>query len=87
MINRLKLNILVDIVSFVIFIPVAISSFVLYYALPRGSGGNNTLILGLTRGDWLGMHYITGFILISLVIIHLVLHWYMIKNLLKMFKP
>ncbi|MBW3004199.1 DUF4405 domain-containing protein [Candidatus Woesearchaeota archaeon] len=80
--NLLKTNIIVDIIAFVFFIPVTISSFVLYYIMPKGTGGSHAVtVLSLTRGEWVSAHYITGFIFIALMITHLILHWRFIKNI------
>ncbi|MEA3430903.1 MAG: DUF4405 domain-containing protein [Nanoarchaeota archaeon] len=80
--NKLKINIMVDIIMFIIFIPVAISSFVLHFADSPG----RTEVLGLTLHSWSKMHTLTGFIFIGLMVIHLALHWYIIKNIPKILK-
>ena len=72
----------------------AVSGFVLWLALPCGSGGRRgtgvedaAAFWGLPRDTWLNLHNWIGLALIVTVVIHLVLHWrwivYMTKTYFK----
>jgi cytochrome b subunit of formate dehydrogenase len=81
--DKAKTKFWVDLLLFLDFLALAISGFVLKYALPRGSGrllGENTF-LGLLREDWLSMHNVTAVLIVIFILIHLLLNWAWIKNM------
>lgn len=81
--EKVKVKFWVDILMFIDFLLLAISGFVLKYALPRGSGkllGENTF-LGLFREDWLAIHNVTAVLIVFFILIHLALNWAWIKNM------
>jgi len=88
-----KINLIINIVSFLIFSFSAFSGFVLWKILPSGGGfqggrgivGNN-VFLSLFRNGWSDLHIYVNLIFVSLVLIHLILHWTWIKNIPKMIK-
>jgi hypothetical protein len=55
----------------------AVSGFVLWLALPSGSGRGafNLTYLGITRHTWIDIHDWVAIALIAIVIIHLIMHW------------
>jgi hypothetical protein len=81
MARRRTLNAIVNLMSLLSFIPVAISGFVLFFVFPSGGfqGGRNPLytdvFLGITRNDWIAVHDVLGMVFILLMAIHIVLHW------------
>ncbi|MHC1630786.1 MAG: DUF4405 domain-containing protein [Methanotrichaceae archaeon] len=88
--NRVKLNLLFDILSFFAFLASTISGVVLWQVLPYGQGfrgGRGILadqsFLGLARHDWLDIHDYSSWIFVALVAIHIALHWRWIKVQLK----
>jgi len=81
-----KINALIDILLFILFIPTAVSSFILYFYLPSGGGKVASEIWGLTRHNWTEIHYYIGFAFIALMVIHLLFHWKWIKNLNKILR-
>lgn len=74
--NRPKLNYIVDAISFITFLIVAISGVAIYFFMPQGvrQGGQQEL-LGITKNTWSEIHNILGLIFVILAIIHLILHW------------
>lgn len=75
--NINKSKFIVDVLMFVDFVLLAVSGFVLWWALPRGSGGIPFFFLD--RGEWLRMHDVTSIILVVLILVHLILNWNWIK--------
>ena len=90
--NKVKVNAIVDIIMFAVFVPCVYSAFVLKFVLTinRMMGANtptgSLMHLGLKRWQWRSMHDITGWIFIVLVIIHLLLHLRWIMSIPKFFK-
>lgn len=68
--KKIKINMWVDIIAFLIFIPVVVSSIVLASKISSGSN----LFLGLAKPAWTALHTATGFAFIALIIIHFLLH-------------
>ncbi len=62
----------------------SISGLVLFFA-PTGRFSGRYEILGLKKEVWKDLHSYTGFIIISLAILHLVLNWNILKAELKRF--
>lgn len=55
----------------------AVSGFVLWFAIPSGSGrrGVELAYLGLTRHTWIDIHDWVAIALGLIVIIHFIVHW------------
>lgn len=88
--NRGVINLAVDALMFLCFAFLAGIGFMLKYVLPSGRerfaiyGDNIELFLfGLDRRDWGTVHLWVAFTIIGLLGLHLVLHWSIIKALLK----
>ena len=86
--NRTALNAIVDAVAYAGIIALATTGLMLRYQMPPGSGGLHgmgsgagagsrsvTLVWGLSRHEWGGIHYWVALILLSVLAVHLVLHW------------
>ena len=88
---KIKFNAIINIISFIDFLLVHISSIALY-VLPQGyQGGRNPNYLtaeffGGSRHFWEDMHTWSGWIMLGLVFIHLLLHINWIKCLPNIFK-
>ena len=73
--NKNKIYYFLDIIMFLLFIVVAISSVALYF-LPSGvRRGSWQLFWGVSKSDWLFVHKWAGIVLIILMFIHFLLHW------------
>ena len=88
-----KINIFVNIANLLAGLVSLFSGIVIWTILSSGQGfrgGRGELdinsFLGLERYYWTDIHIIFSLIFVGLIIIHLVLHWYWIKNLPKMIK-
>ncbi|MEM4330607.1 MAG: DUF4405 domain-containing protein [Candidatus Pacearchaeota archaeon] len=85
---RTRLNYLIDISLIISFLINSISALIIFFFLPSGvRQGRYQLFLGITKGFYSSTHEISGIIFITLVIIHLLLHWkwliYTSKNFFK----
>ena len=84
--DKNKTKFWIDFCMFISFLIIAISGFVLWLVLPRGSGklGNGFIFL---RETWILIHNWFSVLLIILILIHLILNYTWIKYMLKnMFK-
>ncbi len=86
--NRTTLNAVVDAVAYAGIIVLATTGLMLRYQMPPGSGGLHgmgsgagagsrsvTLVWGLSRHEWGGIHYWVALVLLGVLAVHLVLHW------------
>ena len=80
MLKKASLIKLVDIVAFVSFIFVASTGVLLRYVLPPRSG-QATEIVGMSRHEWGDVHFYITSIFLSILSIHLILHWRFFQNL------
>jgi len=79
---KLKVNAIIDILMAIFFIIVVINSIVLFVYFPHSQGGYQggknsvylTSFFGLTKIQWTDFHINTGFALIALMALHLLLH-------------
>ena len=96
--KRPNLNLIVDVVAFMLAVVVVVTGLVLEYVLPPGSGRLATeglglgpgamhksilLLWGLTRHEWGNIHYWTAISLMAALSFHLVLHWRWIVCMVK----
>ena len=72
------INALIDISCLITFIPSLISGLVLYRVLPS---------LGINGSQWLIIHDYTSLAFAALLIIHLFLHWKLLRNIPGNLKP
>ncbi|MFA5745952.1 MAG: DUF4405 domain-containing protein [archaeon] len=74
--DKIKINYFIDVLLIISFIVVAITSLVIFFFLPSGvrQAGYQTF-LGLTKHSWGNIHTISGFAMIILSLIHLILHF------------
>jgi uncharacterized iron-regulated membrane protein len=84
--NRSTINYLVDFVGLICFVLVSITGVILYH-IPEGRRSGWEMFWGVTKHTWQDIHDYSGFLLIAVVAIHLLLHltwiWCMTKNLFR----
>ena len=92
--NRAKLNFIIDIFMFICMMLVANIGFLIKFTLIPGRearkiyGRNVDLFLfGMDRHQWGTLHLYIGFILLGLLVVHLLLHWKMIRTLYRQLIP
>lgn len=95
MIKRATLNFMIDLVSFVDLLFLAVTGTIMKWILPPGTGGHGRALTGgrgrqeikylwsMTRHDWGDIHFILALLFVFLVAVHLVLHWNWIKGYFK----
>lgn len=86
--NKLKLNYIVDFLMFISFLITGVSGIVASVFVPGGHPqAGKQLFLGISRHVWMDVHGFAGYTFIILVFVHLILHWnwisQMTKNLFK----
>ncbi len=93
-INNAKLNLVIDIILLINMMIIMGVGFLIKYILLPGFKrnevyGNNVELyyLGLDRHQWGTIHLILGFILLFLLVLHIVFHWQIIKNLYRSLIP
>ncbi|HMO84491.1 MAG TPA: DUF4405 domain-containing protein [Lacipirellulaceae bacterium] len=88
--NRTALNAAVDALAYAGFVALAATGLMLRYQMPPGSGGLHgmgagsgagagsrpvTIVWGLSRHEWGGVHYWIAIGLMAVLAVHLLLHW------------
>ncbi len=94
MIDKPKLNFIIDALMFLVMMAMAGLGFLMKYVLIPGKerwvkyGRNVDLtLLGWDRHDWGALHLYLGFTLLGLLILHIILHWKQIVGLFQRFIP
>ncbi len=92
--TRLKVNIIIDILMFVVMVALAVIGFLIRYVLLSGEGrwerfGENLdmTLFGLDRHEWGFIHLILGISLSVLLILHIVFHWKQIVCMIRRLIP
>lgn len=73
--NRNRLNFLVDLLTGLLGLALAITGLLLYFVLPPGSGRGRLLLLGYDRHFWGDVHFYISIAVLVLVLVHVALHW------------
>jgi len=79
--GQARVNFSLDSVLFVFFFLTMLSGLVAWLVLPSGGyrGGRNPFfnatLFGLSRHNWNDLHLWAGLVMLSIVILHLILHW------------
>ena len=76
--NKLKRNIIIDILMLLAMAIVSISGYLLDEVCRRG-----VTFLGMGRRVWIDIHLWSGIVLLALLILHIVLHWQMVDGFFK----
>jgi hypothetical protein len=71
--NRTRANFLIDAIAFVAFILLTTTGVLMRYLLPPGSG-HYSVIWGMDRHEWGGVHFWISVALFAVLALHLVLH-------------
>jgi hypothetical protein len=90
--KRITLNFIVDLISFIDLVCLAITGFIMKYILPPGSGGLGRGFRGgrgpveeikqlwsMTRHQWGDIHFYLAVGFVALMVVHIILHWGWIK--------
>jgi hypothetical protein len=80
--RRSTLNFIVDCVGFTAFVLLAASGVLMRYVLPPGSGHFST-VWGLDRHEWGSVHFWVAVGFLSILALHLFLHWRWILTVLR----
>lgn len=80
--RKAHINFIVDAIGFLAMALLASTGFVVKYALPSGSGHSRTL-WGMTRHEWGGVHFWLAVVLLAMMLLHLLLHWHWVLNMIK----
>ena len=95
MIKRATLNFMIDLVSFVDLLFLAVTGTIMKWILPPGSAGHDYGFRGgrgpgeikylwsMTRHDWGDIHFIPALLFVFLMVVHIILHWTWIKSYFK----
>ncbi|MDH4238329.1 MAG: DUF4405 domain-containing protein [Phycisphaerae bacterium] len=93
--KRGTLNFIIDLISFINMVCLAVTGFIIRYILPPGSGGLGHGFRGgretgqikelwsMTRHEWGYIHFCLALLFVSLMVLHIVLHWGWIKSYFK----
>jgi hypothetical protein len=71
--NRTRANFIIDAIAFVAFILLTTTGVLMRYLLPPGSG-HYSVIWGMDRHEWGGIHFWISVALFAVLALHLVLH-------------
>lgn len=82
MVNRTKINFIVDSVAFAAFLFLTTSGVLIHYILPPGSG-RRSLILGFDRHQWGNFHFWVAVVMLAALVVHILLHWRWIVCVIK----
>jgi hypothetical protein len=92
--DKSKLNFIIDSLMFLCLMAMAGLGFLMKYVLPPGRDvmakyGRNLYLswLGWDRHDWGDIHLYLAFTLLSLLALHLILHWHLIPGLFARLVP
>lgn len=92
--DKLKLNLVIDALMFLCLMALAGLGLLMKYALPPGReawvkyGRQVELTwLGWDRHDWGAVHLYLALILLTLLVVHLILHWHLIPGLFQRLVP
>jgi hypothetical protein len=93
-VTRQKLNIIIDIIMFVVMVALAVIGFIIKYVLLSGTDrwvkyGRNVELTywGLDRHQWGFIHLLCGLFLVLLLVLHIIFHWSMIVCMIKRLIP
>ena len=72
--KKSSLNFFVDILSYISFILLATTGFLMYFVLPSGTGFRYQ-VWGLDRHQWGDIHFWASIFFLATILLHVVLHW------------
>lgn len=80
--NRKSLNAIVDALGFVSFLFLTATGLLMHYILPAGSG-RFVALWGMDRHEWGAIHFWISIAFLSILALHLLLHWRWIVAVVK----
>ena len=93
MLKRGTVNFIVDLVGFVDLLGLALTGYIMKYVLPPGSGGRGFRggrggaqmkeLWSMTRHEWGRIHFYLALLFVTLMLVHIILHWNWIKTCTK----
>ena len=93
-VTRQKVNIVIDIIMFVVMVALVVVGFLIRYVLLSGTrrwekfGSNvDMTFLGLDRHQWGYIHLLIGIALVVLLVLHIVFHWKQMVCMVKRLIP
>jgi hypothetical protein len=93
--KRTTLNFIIDLIGFVDLLLLAATGSILRWVLPPGSGGYGRAfrggrggqhiksLWGMGRHDWGDIHFVLSLLFLSVMLVHIILHWTWIKTCVK----
>lgn len=92
--NKFKINLVIDVLLFLLMMPIAGIGFLIKYVLVKGSERNQIYgsdvdlsFLGLDRHQWGDIHLRISMVFLALLVLHIVLHWSAIVAFVKQIVP
>src|SRR3989304_3725348 len=90
--KRNTLNFLIDLVSLAAMLGLILTGIVMKFILPPGTGGRGggerSELWGLGRHDWGDIHFWLAVSVLSLLVLHVALHWgWVTGTLRRLFRP
>jgi len=86
--DKAKLNLVIDVIMLVLLMAIAGLGFLIKYVLVPGykrielyNGDVELYYIGLTRHEWGSIHLWLSFFFLFLMLLHIILHWKMIKGI------
>ena len=74
--RRSAVNLLIDVISLLVFLAMIWTGCLMHYVLPAGGGRGHTLTLwGMNRHEYSKLHFYLALTMVALIIVHLWLHW------------
>ena len=74
--RRSAVNLLIDVITLLVFFAMVWTGCLMHYVLPAGGGRGHTLTLwGMNRHEYGKVHFYLALAMVALIIVHLWLHW------------
>jgi len=80
--QRTLLNLLVDFATAVVMLAIALTAYVIQFALPPGTN-KEWMLWALTRHQWGQIHFWIAIVLLVLILVHVCLHWTWIVTVIR----
>ena len=82
MMNRSRLNFIIDAAALVAFLMLAVTGVLIRYTLPPGTGGW-AMVWGLNRHEWGTIHFWASVVFFGILLFHIILHFRWIVCMVK----
>ena len=82
--DKTELNYIIDILMGISFTITAVAGLIIFIFLPSGiKQGSYQHFLGISKQVWINIHNFSGVVLITIILVHLALHWDWILRMTK----